>query len=1333
MLGQNYRVSYLSVKDGLSQNEVTSIVQDKYGFMWFGTRGGLNRYDGYEFHHYKPRHDKTTSIQNASIERLYIDSQDNIWIGTKSEGFSVFDVKKEHFIHPPDTLNLKTKRVISFAESKDGMLVGHWADGMVQYKDIYNWENSLQFFGNVNSIISLHDSLTFWGGTAGLRFLKGDTLHLKKFKRGYSEVTEIVKDPEQPILWMVGWGADLVRYNYENQTHKVFKLPFGRDSKHSQGYSLLFDQMGDIWIGTWGSGLFRFNKATESFESINIAPKGALESNVDYNIILDIFQDDAASIWVGTEGGGVVKISPNSQFNSYGDVKDTGINQKHINAVLEDSKGNLWVGTKSEGLYLRYDDFKFRKIHFANRIKEREQERVIIRKIYEDENDLVWVSCNTGLFIVDNNDARGTVLVEAGQYSAYSCLPVIKKAQDILIHNSEMWVATQQRGLYLFEDVKGKYILKKQFLSYEHPDSLKSDRITSVNYGDNERLWVASYNGLFLYQPNDSAFLPVADLVDGQNTPLSETILCFHIDKKGSVWYGTSCSLCNLIELDNGNFTLNEYTRDDGLPDDYINGILSDDNGNMWVSTNAGLSKFDPLTTTFENYDTADGIASLNFSSSASCYGKQERMYFGSFRGLTYFTPSVLSKNNFAPPIVITDFKILNKNIQIKPDGILPKSVNEIKQLVLSHQENEFSFEFAALDYKAPHRNQYAYWLEGRDSARIVLGNRRHVSFSNLKPGEYTLHLYGSNSNGKWNNDSRKIEIKIKPAPWKTIYAFMVYVCVILFMVIGIVRFAKKQERLESAVRLQKEKRERTQEINDYKLRFFTNVSHELRTPLTLILSPLNEIIEGDMLDKTSVTVTSKLMLVQKNANRLFDLVNKLLEFRKIEAEKVVLQASKSEFVSFLSEITSGYNELAKNRNIQYQKKIPRKEIDLYFDQERLRVVFNNLLSNAFKFCGASGLVKVTLNEESDRITVVVENDGKGIKEADLSRLFERFYQVKGGASVNSSGIGLSIVKSYVDLHHGQIEVKSKENDMTSFSMVLKKGREHIRDIEIIENVPVNSTVEILPEFEAVSNTRTSNMGTKGATVLLVEDNNELREYLVDILSNDFNCIEASDGQQGLDLILEDKPDIVISDLMMPLMDGYELCERIKSNDLISHIPVIILTAKGALQDNLLGTRKGADAYLTKPFNSTLLIEKVKQLVASRKLLSNKYSEKVKLEPTDAEIEKADSVFVKKAMQSIEKNMEDVNYDYHIMASDLAVSGSTLYRKIKKILNMTPGEFIKSIRLKRAAQLLKESDLTITEILDRIGYLDIKNFRQSFKKQYHLTPSQYRAKEREAN
>lgn len=1329
--GQNsisYQVDYLSTEDGLSQNEVTSIIRDNYGFMWFGTRGGLNRFDGYQFKHFKPQTESTgASLHNPSIEQLSLTSNGDIWIGTKSGGLSVYDHEVEKF-KQPDWSKSISHRIVSFYEDQSSQVwIGGWQGGLWQYNQVT--DTVLHWLGNtrINTIIQTDDGTIWCGTNEGLFYFK-DKNDFQKFDlvSGIGEITEIVLDEKNSCFWMVGWEMGLVRVNYTDYTFTRYNLPRSISNLPPLAYSLIQDHAGNIWVGTWGNGLFKFNIKDQNFNHFTFNQKNRIGSSTDYNVILDIYEDPGNDIWLGTEGG-IIHLSGKSGFHTLNSNQEKEINDLHVTAVLADYKDNVWIGTKRAGLFITNTANEIKKVEFLPNNPLYKKEGLLVKKIYQDPGGNIWISFNDGLYIALKKDDGSYYMLNATVFFKSPDLAKINKAHDLIVKNDELWIATQQSGLFLYKWAKGEYVFVKNFISSTAPGQLPENRVTSLLFDNSDHLWLGTYKGLLRFEPTDSTFISTGQLIEDGLNALCDITFCTYLDKKNNIWFGTPCGL-NKLSHENEKWVLTDYNKNDGISDDYINGILEDNNGDIWISTNVGISQLNIKEKNFRNYDVTDGIGGSNFSESA-CYKENDgTLYFGGFSGLTYFNPEEIKENTTNPPIVITSFKVLNRDVPISNNDILHKNINNQEKIVLTYREHEFSFEFAALDYKAPSRNQYAYRLEGTDEGIINIGTRRHISFSNLKPGNYNLHLYGTNGNGVWSTNEKTLEIKVRPAPWVTWYAIGLYVVVILSIIIIIININKKQVRLENKVQMEKVQREHEHQMSESKINFFTNISHEIRTPLTLILAPINELVKKDIGAVSPDYVTRKIKLVQSNARRLYNLINQLLEFRKIEEGKQRLRVAKHDIVKFVDEICFGFEELANARNVEFGKSFRIKEPLVYFDSEKMDVIINNMLSNAFNYAGKPGKVGLAISENDNEVIIRVTNNGIGIPEQELKYIFDPFYQVSGKHSVASSGIGLALVKSYINLHKGEISADSIPGEITTFTVSLKKGFQHFSPNELIQEEISSDHLTIPSDHLPKLVGRSVNTGTKGAKILIVENNGEVRNYLAELLGEEFEIIEAENGQNGYKNAIEHKPALIISDVMMPKMDGFELCEKIKSNDILSHIPIILLTAKGTSNDILYGTKKGADYYMPKPFDPELLKEKIKQLIANRKFLKKKFSKKVTLEPSQIEIDSSDSIFIEKTIAVIEKNIRNTHFDQNILAGEMAMSESTFYRKIKKSTQKTPGEFIKSIRLKRAAQLLKESNLTVSEILEEVGYMDIKHFRNNFKLAYNQTPSQYRSK-----
>ncbi len=1323
---QEYNYAYLNTTSGLSQNSVTSIIKDKHGFMWFGTRGGLNRYDGYTFRHFKPKVN-TTDLNSPSIETLYQDKKGNLYIGTQSSGISIYDIEKEKFIKNPK-FNRLPNRILTFHEDdQNNIWMGGWNGGLWRYNP--EKDSLTHFLGEktVSSIVQTADG-TIWCGTyGGLHKIKNGIISIVGKSR--RAITGLLLDKKHPYLWIVGWGAHLIRYDSNKGTFKKFKIRIDDKKLTGHTFSLIQTPAGNLLIGTWGHGLFSFDTTAEVFEYLDITPTNVDFSHLNFDIVLDLYQDKKGDVWVGLGGGGVVRLHERSKFETVSIKNYDKTGKCNVKSIFIDSQQRQWIGTKENGLLSSQDGVTFKKINFETTNKLYNQSKILVKYMYEDKQGNIWASINNDLYIAVPTGAETHILKKAADFFTSPDLAAIRKPNNFIVSKKALWVATQQQGLVYYKRNGNNFSKVRHFKASDSYTKLKSDRITSVFQDKKRRIWISTYKGLYLFKPKESSFTPLSELLGENSDQLCEIILTTYLDKKGNIWFGTPCSLNKVEEIEDGKYKQKIYTRENGLIDDYVNTIVDDEQGNIWISTNKGISRLSHSGDVL-NYDTTDGVYCMNLAQAACFKNNNGRLYFGGHKGITSFNPQEIKANESVPEIVFTDFRILNKSVVVNKEGILQQSINDTKAITLSYKEKEFSFEFSALDYRAPHKNQYAYKLKGFDKEWHRIGNRRHISFNNLKPGKYQLKVKGTNSNGVWTSKIKTVDIIVKPPIWETWYAMLGYIAVILLVVSAIVRVRLKQEQLNNQLKIERVYRDKEKQLNEYKLRFFANISHELRTPLTLIIAPLDELMSKDLSTLSSEFIAQKLSLVQKNSDKLHKLVNKLLEFRKADTGKLKLNASSENIVSFVKDITEKFQALANSKGIHFNADFETDLLQVYFDKERLEIILNNLLSNAFKFSGNPGEVKIRVTQTKNEAIIKVSNDGAGIAEKDIKYLFERFYQAKGNHRISSSGIGLDLVKTYIDLHKGNISVESELNGSTIFTLKLLLGKQHLSNDEIVEfsaaNTPEKSLISIDTPLIQEQKTTSVNTKHKNAKIVVVEDNEEVRGYLSQLLSNDYLVETADNGVSGFQKILNTKPDLVIADVMMPEMDGFELCQKIKTHDLLMHIPVLLLTAKGSPNDKLFGTKKGADDYLTKPFDPTMLQEKIKFLISSRKKLRDKFSQKVKLEPTQLEISNEDAKFLQKAVDLVEKSIDKLDFDATILAGKMAMSPSTFYRRIKKLTSQTPGEFIKRIKIKRAAQLLEDSNFTVSEIAEMVGYQEPKSFRRNFKEVYDTTPTEFR-------
>jgi signal transduction histidine kinase/DNA-binding response OmpR family regulator len=733
------------------------------------------------------------------------------------------------------------------------------------------------------------------------------------------------------------------------------------------------------------------------------------------------------------------------------------------------------------------------------------------------------------------------------------------------------------------------------------------------------------------------------------------------------------------------------------------------------------------------NFDVSDGVNGKNFTEASVFKNDRGEIFFGGNFGLTYFNPNEIEKFQDTHKPIFTALRVLNELIQPGRGSefgeILSKSIIHTKEIELSYHQNNFEIEFSALDYQSRGRDQYQYKLENHDENWNIIGKRHFVNFNNLKPGEYILQVKSANRHNVWNEQATELIIKIKPPIWQTWYALIFYILLITGIVTVIRWNAVKQVRLANNLEMEKMQHEQDQKLSELKLRFFTNLSHEFRTPLTLILAPLKELIQKRETYKISDEAANKIGVVQRNSLRLMKLVNQLLDFRKVESGNAKLLMHNTDLEKFVSEICYPFYELADINNIKFKFKSALKTKNTWFDRDKLEIVLNNLVSNAFKYLKQNGKIEVALFEEEDEVLISVSDNGPGIRPSEINHIFDRFYGVGQAGTYASTGIGLALAKRFTEIQKGNITVTSTPNKHTEFIVSLLKGDAHFNPEEKtdLENAE-SSFIQKEAILSGILPRKSKPKGKSDECILIVEDNVEVQNYLKELLEPLYNIQTVSNGSEGIKMATKLIPNLIISDVMMPVMDGFEFCKRIRSNDLTSTIPFIFLTAKSDEQFKLLGTRIGADDFMSKPFDPALLVEKVNNIIISRKKLQKKLSKSIRLEPSDIEITSTEEIFIGKVISIIEKNLQNAKFSSEVLASDLNMSGSSMYRKLKGLTGSSTAEFIRSIRIKRAAQLLADKQKTITEIAYDVGFNDVKHFRSVFQKQFSCSPSQYREK-----
>jgi len=1361
---------HISTVNGLSQNDVNTIFQDKYGFMWFGTHDGLNKYDGYSFTVFNPDNQQNESINSNLIFDITGDDEGNLWIGTTGSGLDFFNAtteKFQHFVHnPSDSKSLSNNAVTALLkDSKNRLWVGtrnglnmldlNSTSDKVEFRR-FNSElsdpNSGWWGTAINTIYEDKNGQLFIGGVGGLFKLEKDNTGEEHFinlglDKGLprANVNDIAEASSGQLLIATAQGL-YCQLKHVETFERFYSGSFN---------NILLDKDNAIWAGS-DIGLFYFDSSSdknlpELSQKFQYNPQDP--TSLSKNVITSLYLDDSGIVWIGANGGGINTYdSGRKQFRH---IKNTyqskSLSYDKIRAMFEDSNGTLWIGTEGGGLNMltkKNDDGSYANFeHFSS-----------ISKIFAITETKIG---NSRKLLVGSERFPGLSLVDISNPNEISEADFVR--QDLGKGNSvfslltdsrqNIWIGTYDAGIHRWikSDTLGQY--RKETFSYnpENSNSIASNIIRNIIEDRLGNIWFATGEGLCMlsikerYKQQPRFVVYKNDRSDSKSLS-HDYILSLYESVTGTIWVGTfGGGLSKLVPSRNDQpATFVNYSVHDGLPNNVIKGILEDNDGNLWLSTNNGLSKFNPEKETFNNYNTSDGLQDNEFQELACLKRSNGEMLFGGINGFNAFFPEDIKENTFPAPSVITDLLISNKSVKIgeKVRGriLLDQNIAESNAIELDYGMNNFSFEFAALHYAAPSKNQYAYILEGYDEDWTeTLADKRFATYTNLEPGDYLFKVKASNNDGLWNTSPTELKIRIIPPWWRSSLAYSIYSILVLgilwlFWRYTIIRTSKKH-----LLELEHIEKEKSDEIQQMKLEFFTNISHEFRTPLTLIKGPLEYLQKNvDQLDRNSLK--EQFGLMQKNTNYLLRLVGQLLDFRKITQGKMRLVMRNSNIVSFIKEVAEPFQFMAHKQSVYFILEAKNESVMAWFDHEALEKIMNNLLSNAFKFTAPGGKIKVKISESSknkNEIIIKVKDSGIGISKTKISKIFERFHSAQDNSEINPEGvgIGLSFTKNLVELHQGKIEVSSKQNKGTKFIVKLPKNKEAYLNIDEISCKDISDSDFLVRSSETESfaimlndNLIDENLyktRSKLPILLIVDDNPDIRTFIDSVLRKTYKIYEANNGKNGLELAKKIMPNVVICDILMPIMDGIEFTKKMKSKTETSHIPIIILTAKSSQESELQSLKLGVDEYLRKPFDIELLRLKLSNIIKRRDSLRKRFNREITLQPSDVVETSMDEEFLKQAISIVEKHMMNSDFNVEMMVKEMGLSRTTLYLKFKELTGLTSTEFIRNVRLKRAVQLFDKSDYSVKEIMFRTGFNTASYFSKCFKKQFGVSPSEY--------
>lgn len=1343
---------HLTVSDGLSKSSVISIVQDHQGFMWFGTRDGLNRYDGHKIKVYK--HDNTIphSISNNDITKLMVDSRGDLWVGTFN-GLNRYDCSQDKFIsyykETGDASTLSDNTVWALCESNNGDIWVGTSKGLNRFNratgtfEAFFHDDRDAFSISNNRVQDIFEDKEgfIWVATAGglnkmdisskgnIRFTR--LLHEPGNSNSLSDDdTQSVREDKEGNLWIGTSLGGLNKYNKSTGKFESFLLDSLSDHsiRNNDVRSLAFDEQGRLWIGAY-TGLYLLDIKNNRFHRMfNDKDNSTSLSN---NSVKSVFVDRMGTLWVGTYYGGVNMLDEqNHNFQNYKYQSGlSGLTYEVISAIVEDAEGMIYVGTEGGGINI----LNPRTGVYKTMIKQETENSLSsnnIKSLYLDDEQNLWIGTyRGGLNILDLRS--GKIKNYRNEIKNQSSLANDNIYSILQENDSLFWLGLFGGGLTLFNKNNEQF-----FQVAEGTDKGLTSRQVRVLFKDSQgNLWVGTQYGLsFLSAENLASFeFQFKTYFYDSKKGSGEGIQTIYEDSRSGIWVGTKESGLHLFDPASDKFVNYKINSDSRPGNNVVNGILEDEKGWLWISTNQGIVKYNPEEGTIRHFGESDGLLSNEFNINSCLKNRDGFMYFGSLKGLTTFHPDRISTNQSAPSVVFTDFKLYGQSLKPQEEeGILNKTIAYTQEITLDYDQANFSIEFSIPNFINPQKNQYAYRLKGLED-KWNYTNNHFASYIIQNPGTYIFEVKGANNDGIWNREPTTLKIKVNPAPWRTWWAFLFYalaICIALYLLIKVII---SSSRLKHALEIEQLNQQKQELLNQSKLQFFTNVSHEFRTPLTLILGPLEEIISNY---KGNNALYRELQAIEKNASRLLSLVDQLMDLRKFENKHLQLKVSEGNIVEFVHEIYLSFKQYARIHNFSYEFVSEVDELLLWYDRDKMERVVFNLISNAFKYTSDGGRIKVMVRQVTGGAEIEVVDSGVGIAPEHLERIFERFYEVSHSDSIFSTkynkgtGIGLALAKGIIDMHFGEIKVESTEHKGSTFTIRLPLGSKHLDEDQVMKSFKGTDELacyeakdyltDILPAPDVPVE-----LSKNAPRILVVEDNDEVRNYIVQIFRGEYRIIEASNGKEGLKEALQHVPDLIISDVMMPEADGIEFCSRIKAEIRTSHIPFILLTARTSLIFKYEGLEMGADDYIQKPFKVKELKIKVKNLIQLRKKLKERFSSESLVKPAEITVSSLDEKLLEKALKIAEENISNELFEISTFSEELGVSRTMLFTKIKAWTNLTPNDFITVMRMKRAAQLLEQNKLTISQVAFKVGYKNPKYFSKCFQRHFSETPTSF--------
>lgn len=1309
---QEHSVKYLDISSGLSNNSVNAVYQDNDGYIWFGTYDGLNRYDGYEFKIFRNQIDNKNSLAANYIFCIEGDSKNNIWIGG-SKGGSVYSHENNNFSRLKLTADSKiitdgisqirkvnnslmlagcsTSGLVAFF---DGSYIGKIIPLKIKGKEIFNYHvtglEPVQSEGFCWVFIRNFGLYKFWINKQSLELVSAVKQH-----------ANVIRQDKNHIVWI---GTDDGLYSFKTQNSSFSSNQLIQKSIVT---NILVDKKNNIYIATDGNGVFFMDKERLPKPLNGSSNKSFLKSDA----VWGLYEDKDGNKWFGTLRGGVSMVGNSKRYFKHIILPSDDPSVNYILSFCEDKDRNIWIGTDGAGIRVwNRKNNSFRKITKKDGLSSN-----FIPGITSDHNNNLWIATWDGG--INRIDSRTNLI------KYYKLLNSSSKREEknvwFIFEDSErtLWASSTSEGsLYYFNESSDKFIKYKTGLS----------ELLCMTQSRNGKLWAGNYTDLFMIDKRKS-------IVKSKN--LDYPIRCILEGDNNILWIGTLEG--GLLKYNTLTGKYKRYTVKEGLPGNTVLRILKDNSGFLWLSTYEGLSRFDHRKDLFRNFSVSDGLQSKQFSYNAAIALSSGEFLFGGINGFNLFVPDSVKNISLNEKLLLSDIQVNNSSVF----GLdyFESTKKSVKKLKIPFDQT-LSLDFVALDYENADKINYAYCLKGWDEHWNFVGKNRKANYARLTEGTYVFKVKATNSYGKWGKEVTLLIVHVLPPWYRTWWAYLIYTLMMAGCIIGYIRYNKYKERLRYEVKLAHMESLKEKELSEKQVSMFTYISHEFRTPLSLIINPIKNVIRKQI-DKGQAI--PELDTAYRNATRLLSLIDQLLVFRRAENDVDDLKLSTISLNKLFDMVYQCFIQQSKEQDIKFTLEVPENEILIIGDHEKIEISLFNLISNAFKFTPTGGEIKIDMIETEEEVFLNVSDNGAGIPEKEQEYIFEKFRQVNLNSSPGKGfGIGLYIVKYFILKHKGTIHFESRLGEGSIFSIGLRKGSEHfvnqpINEVpdhmsELVKELAGDNLYETVIEdtFSATIDVQFSNklndeLVSEKRSILIIDDNSEIRKYLIGMFSSSYIVYSADNGIDGFKLVKKYFPDVVISDIAMEGMTGLELCKRIKETEGISHTIVILLTATTNTETQLQGINEGADHYITKPFDSDILLAKVETLIKNRSHLRRYFLDKITLRENDQKVPAEFGDFLKRCIEVVDANINNENFNIKQFAKEMGMSHSGLYTKLKAISGQTLNGFIRAVRLRRAAVLMLTEDIQIAQAASQVGFEDRKHFREHFVKLFGMTPSDY--------